>query len=63
MRSNVAEFERYVNAAPFDSKAEFIVRTMLEKVAMSCPIDVLIQLASCMVEVRRAELRSEAERN
>jgi hypothetical protein len=57
------EFERYVRAAPTDAESERIVRTMLGRFAKSCPMDVLVQLAQCVIDCRRAELRDEAGRN
>jgi hypothetical protein len=62
-RNNLREFAQYVRSAPTDKGAERIVRTMLERVAKSCPMEVLVQLAQCLIDCRKFELRNEAEQN
>jgi hypothetical protein len=59
----LAEFANYLSAAPADEKAEWVVRTMLGKVAQNCPMGVLLQLGQCLIDCRRSELRGEAEQN
>lgn len=61
--NKVQEFQKHVKMAATDAQSEEIVRVMLERVAKTCPMHVLVQLGQCLVDCRRSELRDEAERN
>jgi hypothetical protein len=56
-------FEELVRTAPVNEKSERFVRDMISGIAWSCPIQVLVQLAQCVIDSRQAELRDEASRN
>jgi hypothetical protein len=60
---SVDEFAQHVQNAPTNPASERLVRVMMQKVAANCPMEVLVQLAACVIECRRSELRGEAERN
>lgn len=60
---NLRMFEAIVSAAPLDENAERIVRAMIAKNAVSCPMEVLMQLAKCVIDCRRSELMSDAQLN
>ncbi len=63
MRDNLRIFAENLRNASTDKKAEKLVRYMVEEVAKDCPMHVLIQLGQCIIDCRKNELRSEAERN
>lgn len=62
-RNHVHEFQQTVNNAAHDKRSEKMVRIMLEEVAKDCPMHVLVQLGQSLIDIRRAELRAEAEQN
>jgi hypothetical protein len=63
MSENLRAFAKSVEMAPVDEHSEDVVRFMLRGVAEDCPMHVLVQLGQCLVDIRRSELRSEAEKN
>lgn len=63
MNTNLDTFTQCVRNAPTSPKAEEFVRMMLVKFAKNCPMHVLVQLGQCVIDCRKAELRSEAEQN
>ena len=63
LSNNLGRFAEFVRNAPTDERAEQFVRAMLARVAASCPMDVLVQLAQCLIECRKGELQDEAGLN
>jgi len=63
MANNLDLFSECVRNAPASPGAEKFVRIMLGKFAENCPVHVLVQLGQCLVDIRTAELRREAEQN
>jgi len=63
MRSRLREFAEHVRNAPTNELSERVVRIMIERVAKSCSMAVLVQLGQCLVDCRQSEMQSEAEQN
>jgi hypothetical protein len=63
MRDYLRNFAENLRNAPTDKKAEKLVRYMVEEVVKDCPIHVLVQLGQCLIDCRKNELHSDAERN
>jgi hypothetical protein len=63
MQNNLREFAAHLRNAPTDKEAERIVRIMVQRVAKTCPIHILVQIGQCLIDCRKAELRGEAEQN
>ncbi|MBX9625617.1 MAG: hypothetical protein K2X82_17560 [Gemmataceae bacterium] len=61
--NKLREFARFVREAADDPGAELAVRAVMGEVVASCPTRVLVQLAECVIQCRRTELRGEADRN
>ncbi len=57
---NLMQFEEHVGRVRDDEYSERFVRTMLKRVALSCPLHVLSQLGEKLAEIRRLELEQEA---
>jgi hypothetical protein len=60
---NLSLFAEHVRNAPSDEHAERVVRLMIGNVATNCPMGLLLQLAQCVIDYRKTELRGEAELN
>lgn len=63
MGQRIPEFLDNLRKAPTSEHDERIVRIMLEKVARNSPLDVVIALGHKLIELRKDEMRDEAERN
>ncbi len=61
--SNLDMFAECVKNAPTVKKAEEHVRMMLERFARNAPAHVIVRLGECIIDIRKSELREEAERN
>lgn len=59
----LANFRKFVNAAPTTPQAEEYVRTFIAGVAKNCPMDVLVQLGQFVADLRRSELQRASEQN
>ena len=65
-KDQTARFHRYVArvaAVETDPEAEQRIRSLLERVARTCPRYALRRLGECLLEMRREDLRKEAEMN
>lgn len=62
---NVRHYQQMIDAAPNDHAAERFVRDHLRKVviATETPVSVVCELAQAMLDIRKAELESEAASN
>jgi len=58
-RVNFAKFKGWVRDAATDPAAEKRLRVMVEECAKDCPIDILVQLGQCIIDIRRSEIRGE----
>lgn len=63
MGQRIPEFLEQLKNAPTDPQAERIVRIMLEKVARGSPLWVVLALGHKLIEIRKDEMREDAERN
>lgn len=58
---NLTKFASCVEDMPHNAGAEAFVRLVLEGVAKKCPMDVLVKLGKCVVDIRIAELRAKKQ--
>jgi hypothetical protein len=63
MRNRLKEFAEHLRKAHADQRSERIVRAVIEEIAKDCPMSVLVQIGQSIIDCRKDELRSEAERN
>lgn len=63
MQDNLKTLQECVTCAPTSPKAEEFVRLMLGRFAKHCPMHVLVRLGQCVIDIRKEELREEAEQN
>lgn len=63
MNVSLNSFVKAVSHAKHDSRSEQIVRHTIAEVAMACPIELLVDLGECIIEFRRAEIRTDLEKN
>ena len=63
MGNCIAGLQEKVASAPTDKKAEAFLRDLIADVAKDCPIHALVHIGQCLVDIRKSELRDEAERN
>jgi len=59
----VADFEKRIRQAPTDKTQEAFVRELVADIAQDCPIPVLTQLATCILNLRKSELKAAGEWN
>jgi hypothetical protein len=59
----IADFERRIRQAPTDKNQEVFIRGLVADIAQECPIPLLTQLATCILNLRKSELKSAADWN
>jgi len=59
----VADFERRIQRAQAEPAQEEFLREFLGDVVAHCPLAVLTRIATCVLDVRRNEMRSASEQN
>lgn len=59
----ILDFEQRIKRAPADAAQEEFLREFLSDVVTDCPMAVLTRIATCVLDIRRQELRSAAEQN
>jgi hypothetical protein len=61
--SNVLDFERRIARMHGSTDDEQFVRSFLSDIVLDCPMHVLQQVASCVLDIRKTELRIAGEEN
>jgi len=59
----VKEFEQEIAEAPNSIAAEMKIRSFLMDILQDCPMSVLIEIATCVLNIRKAELKRAGESN
>lgn len=59
----LASFQEHLRLAPTSQLSANVVRCLIIAVGEEAPLDVVLQVGQCLVDLRRGELRREAERN
>jgi hypothetical protein len=59
----VKDFERRIYQAPNDKTQETFIRELVADIAQDCPIPVLTQLATCILDLRKSELKAAGDWN
>jgi hypothetical protein len=54
---------RCIEDAPREPASEKYVRGVLGRVAKNCPVEILVRIGQFVADIRRSELRDEAEQN
>ncbi len=60
MNENLRNFQEIIRRAKSDTDAERFVRQMLRGAADRAPLEAILELGQCLVDVRKHEMRADA---
>lgn len=60
---NIRDWEQRMKLAPTDPVSELFIRRRIANVVSWCPMNVLLDVANHMLEIRKRELRSAGDSN
>lgn len=59
----VNDFAKRIEGMATDPAKERFVRELVAEIAMDCPLHIIKKIATCVLDLRRAELLSSSQRN